>query len=82
MCTELIDGKPDAVRAYLRYFWSHWSAPGYEPAESQLDHLVSVYAQPGAFDRLIPGGRGHGRSLLGGARPHRRAYPCRWCPIR
>ena len=29
---ELIDGKPDAVRAYLRHFWSHWSGPGYEPA--------------------------------------------------
>ncbi len=27
---ELIDGKPDAVRSYLRHFWSHWSGPGYE----------------------------------------------------
>ena len=30
LCTDLIDGRPDAVRAYLRHFWSHWSGPGYE----------------------------------------------------
>ena len=24
---ELIDGNPDAVRAYLRHFWEHWSGP-------------------------------------------------------
>jgi pimeloyl-ACP methyl ester carboxylesterase len=46
---ELIDGKPDAVRAYLRHFWRHWSGPGFEIAESDLDHLVSVYGPPGAF---------------------------------
>jgi pimeloyl-ACP methyl ester carboxylesterase len=46
---ELIDGKPDAVRAYLRHFWSHWSGPRFEVAESDLDHLVSVYGPPGAF---------------------------------
>ncbi len=33
LCLELIDGKPDAVRAYLRHFWSHWSGPEYQPAE-------------------------------------------------
>ena len=46
---ELIDGKPDAVRAYLRHFWTHWSGPGFAPAEADLDHLVSVYGPPGAF---------------------------------
>jgi pimeloyl-ACP methyl ester carboxylesterase len=53
LCTQLIDGQPDAVRAYLRYFWSHWSGPGYEPADSDLDHLVSVYGPPGAFAASI-----------------------------
>ncbi len=24
---QLIDGNPDAVRAYLRHFWEHWSGP-------------------------------------------------------
>jgi pimeloyl-ACP methyl ester carboxylesterase len=47
---ELIDGKPEAVRAYLRHFWTHWSGPGFEP---ELDHLVEVYSAPGAFTASI-----------------------------
>ncbi|MEU4190824.1 alpha/beta hydrolase [Kribbella sp. NPDC026611] len=43
---ELIDGKPDAVRAYLMHFWTHWSGPEFVP---ELDHLVEVYSAPGAF---------------------------------
>ena len=53
LCLELIDGKPDAVRSYLRHFWSHWSGPSYEPAGGDLDHLVSVYRAPGAFAASI-----------------------------
>ena len=53
VCTELIDGNPGAVQAYLRHFWSHWSGPGYEPASEDLDHLVSVYSPPGAFTASI-----------------------------
>jgi pimeloyl-ACP methyl ester carboxylesterase len=53
LCTQLIDGRPEAVRSYLRYFWSHWSGPGYEPAADHLDHLVSVYGSPGAFAASI-----------------------------
>jgi pimeloyl-ACP methyl ester carboxylesterase len=53
LCIALIDGRPDAVRAYLRHFWSHWSGPGYEPADGDLDHLVSVYGPPGAFTASI-----------------------------
>ena len=49
LSAELIDGRPDAVRAYLRHFWSHWSGPAYEPDDEHLDHLVSVYGPPGAF---------------------------------
>ena len=30
LSTQLVDGQPHAVRAYLRHFWSHWSGPGYE----------------------------------------------------
>lgn len=47
---ELIDGNPDAVRSYLRHFWTHWSGPGFEP---ELDHLVDVYSRPGAFTASI-----------------------------
>ena len=53
VCTQLIDGKPDAVRAYLRHFWSHWSGPEYEVTDDHLDHLVSVYGPPGAFAASI-----------------------------
>jgi pimeloyl-ACP methyl ester carboxylesterase len=41
------------VRAYLRHFWSHWSGPGYELNNDRLDHLVAVYAEPGAFAASI-----------------------------
>ena len=47
---ELIDGNPEAVRSYLRHFWTHWSGPGFEP---ELDHLVDVYSKPGAFTASI-----------------------------
>ncbi|WP_427888560.1 alpha/beta fold hydrolase [Kribbella sp. GL6] len=50
MVEELIDGQPDAVRAYLRHFWTHWSGPGFEP---ELEHLVEVYSAPGAFTASI-----------------------------
>jgi pimeloyl-ACP methyl ester carboxylesterase len=53
LSAELVDGRPDAVRAYLRHVWSHWSGPGYEPDDEHLDHLVSVYGPPGAFTASI-----------------------------
>ena len=53
LADQLVDGRPDAVRAYLRHFWSHWSGPGFELTDDHLDHLVSVYAQPGAFTASI-----------------------------
>jgi pimeloyl-ACP methyl ester carboxylesterase len=43
---ELVDGKPDAVRAYMTHFWTHWSGPDLRP---ELDHLVEAYSRPGAF---------------------------------
>jgi pimeloyl-ACP methyl ester carboxylesterase len=53
LAEELIDGKPEAVRAYLSHFWNHWSGPAFELDESALDHLVSVYGPPGAFTASI-----------------------------
>jgi pimeloyl-ACP methyl ester carboxylesterase len=53
LSAQLIDGQPAAVRHYLRHFWSHWSGPGYELTAARLDHLVSVYAPPGAFTASI-----------------------------
>jgi pimeloyl-ACP methyl ester carboxylesterase len=49
LARQLIDGNRDAVRAYLRHFWSHWSGPNYVVDEKRIDHLVEVYSPPGAF---------------------------------
>ena len=46
---QLLDGKPVAIRAYLRHFWSRWSGPAFELGEADLDQLVDRYATPGAF---------------------------------
>lgn len=46
---QLLDGKSDAIGAYLRHFWSRWSGPAFELAEPDLDQLVEHYAKPGAF---------------------------------
>jgi pimeloyl-ACP methyl ester carboxylesterase len=53
LSTELVDGQPEAVRAYLRHFWTHWSGPDFEPDPADLDHLVAVYGPPGAFAASI-----------------------------
>jgi pimeloyl-ACP methyl ester carboxylesterase len=50
---ELVDGRPAAVRAYLRHFWSHWSGPAFEPDQRRLDHLVEVYGPPGALTASV-----------------------------
>jgi pimeloyl-ACP methyl ester carboxylesterase len=53
LAAQLIDGNPDAVREYLRHFWSHWSAPNFVVPEDDLERLVSDYALPGAFTASI-----------------------------
>jgi pimeloyl-ACP methyl ester carboxylesterase len=50
---ELLDGRPDAVRAYLGHFWSHWSGPSFEPDDRRLDHLAEVYGPPGAMTASV-----------------------------
>jgi len=49
LAEQLLDGRPDAVRAYLRHFWDTWSAPGWSLAAEDLDALVARYAEPGAL---------------------------------
>ena len=53
LADELIDGRPEAVRRYLRYFLTHWSGPGFVVTDDHLDHLVAVSAAPGAFSASI-----------------------------
>jgi pimeloyl-ACP methyl ester carboxylesterase len=49
----LVDGRPAAVRVYLRHFWSHWSGPTFEPEDQRLDHLVEGYGPPGALTASV-----------------------------
>jgi pimeloyl-ACP methyl ester carboxylesterase len=53
LAEQLIDGQRDAVRAYLAYFWSHWSGLSFELTDADLDRLVDRYAAPGAFTASI-----------------------------
>ena len=53
LAEELLDGRPQAVRAYLRHFWSHWSGPSFEPDGRRLDHLAEVYGPPGAMTASV-----------------------------
>ncbi|WP_327000025.1 alpha/beta hydrolase [Dactylosporangium sp. NBC_01737] len=50
---ELIDGRPDAVRGYLRHFLTRWSGPAFTVTDERLDHLVAGYAEPGAFSASL-----------------------------
>ncbi len=53
LADRLIDGNLDAVREYLRHFWSHWSGPNFSLPEDDLERLASDYALPGAFTASI-----------------------------
>jgi pimeloyl-ACP methyl ester carboxylesterase len=53
LAARLVDGDDDAVREYLRHFWSHWSGPDFTLSEDDLDALVADYALPGAFTASI-----------------------------
>jgi pimeloyl-ACP methyl ester carboxylesterase len=46
---DLIDGKPDAVRATLKESLQTWSAPGSDVVDELLDHLTENHSAPGAF---------------------------------
>jgi pimeloyl-ACP methyl ester carboxylesterase len=50
---RLIDGRPEAVRAYLEHFWSHWSGPNFTPAAAELDRLTEQYGAPGALTASV-----------------------------
>jgi pimeloyl-ACP methyl ester carboxylesterase len=53
LAEQLIDGDRDAVHAYLRHFWSHWSGPAFALEADALEHLVELYSRPGAFTASI-----------------------------
>ncbi|MFJ9033284.1 alpha/beta fold hydrolase [Streptomyces sp. NPDC102274] len=53
LAEQLLDGRPEALRDYVAHFWAHWSGPSFALDNGSLDHLVSVYAPPGAFTASI-----------------------------
>ena len=53
LAVELLDGRPDAVRAFLGHFWTRWAGPGFTLPAAHLDHLVAVYSAPGAAAALL-----------------------------
>jgi pimeloyl-ACP methyl ester carboxylesterase len=53
LSVALLDGRPDAVRSYLRHFWTHWSGPSFTPDDDHLDRLAAAYGAPGAFSASI-----------------------------
>jgi pimeloyl-ACP methyl ester carboxylesterase len=52
LADELVAGEAQ-IRAYLRHFWEHWSAPGWSLEPARFDALVDLYARPGAFAASI-----------------------------
>jgi pimeloyl-ACP methyl ester carboxylesterase len=70
----LIDGRPDAVRAYLHHFWTRWAGPSFTVTDEHLDHLVGGYAEPGAFAASIGWYRA-GAGRLAGVAPERAPGP-------
>ena len=64
LAEELVDGKAEAVRAYLRRFWEHWSGPTYVVDESRLDHLAEMYSKPGAFTASMMWYRASGNPVM------------------
>jgi pimeloyl-ACP methyl ester carboxylesterase len=53
LAEQLVDGRPDAARAYLRHFWTHWSGPDFAASDDRLDALAAGYGAPGAFTASI-----------------------------
>jgi pimeloyl-ACP methyl ester carboxylesterase len=51
LAESLVDGNRDAVAAYLRHFWTHWSGPNL--TDPDIAHLVESYSPPGAFTASI-----------------------------
>lgn len=63
LADALLDGRPDAVRAYLRHTWDHWSGDDFALSGADLDRLVGLYGPAGAFTASI----GWYRSRVGSA---------------
>jgi pimeloyl-ACP methyl ester carboxylesterase len=52
LSTQLLDGRPEDVRAYLTHIWSTWGNPELT-GDPAFDALVDDYARPGAFTASV-----------------------------
>ena len=52
LSSQLIDGKPDAVRAYLTHIWTTWASRDLT-GDDAFAALVDEYARPGAFTASV-----------------------------
>jgi hypothetical protein len=52
LADELIDGRPEAVRSYLRHFLTHWSGPDFAG-------VGALAVAPALFDllQMLPRGK-------------------------
>ena len=77
LADQLLDGRPDAIRAYLTHFWDHWSGPAFTLPAERFDEIVELYARPGAFSASVAwyrsGSAGVATALA--ERPHRITPP-------
>ena len=53
LAEELLDGRLEAVRAYLGHFWHHWGGDRDVLDPEGLDALARMYARPGALRASI-----------------------------
>ena len=51
LARQIVDGRRDAVRAYLHHFWSHWSGPNYAVDEARIA-AYATETMPSPDDRL------------------------------
>lgn len=64
LADALLDGRPDAIEAYLRHFYENWSAAGSPLDVDELAALTAAYSRPGRFSASIAYYRARAQSKL------------------
>lgn len=75
LAESLLDGKPDAVHAYLQHFYDAWSGHGSPLTIEQLSEVVAAYSRPGRFAASIAYYRARAQAKLSPAVPAERPTP-------
>lgn len=75
LAERLLDGHPDAVRAYLEHFYCAWSGSGSPLSDEQLSAVAAAYSRPGRFAASIAYYRARAQAKLAPAPPAERLTP-------